>query len=202
MEITACATGNPSFMTALPLVEMVCYLDAINIMTYDFASSSWGQCLAGHHSNLYSTSYAPLSVDRAVQAYLDAGVPADKIVIGAVLYSRGFANTKGIGNSSSGVVEDRSWEDGVCDYKSLPRPGAIEYWDDKAKASYSYDSKKKILNSYDTPRSVSEKVRYVWEKGLKGIIVWESSGDYPFNDERSVLRELNQSLMNSVRPSS
>lgn len=76
----------------------------------------------------------------------------------------------------------------------MPRSGSVEYWDDKAYASYSYDKSKKILNSYDTPRSVLEKVNYVKLKGLKGIIIWESSGDYPFNDERSILRAINHSL--------
>ncbi len=189
-------TGNPDKMSALPLVEMACYLDAINIMTYDFSSSSWGDCLAGHHTNLYSTAYAPLSVDRAVEAYISAGVPASKIVIGAALYSRGFANTSGLGHPSSGLVSDKSWEEGVCDYKSLPRSGAVEYWDEQACASFSYDKNKKILNSYDSPRSVRQKAQFIRLKGLKGIIIWESSGDYPFSDERSILRELSHSLKN------
>ena len=81
-------------------------------------------------------------------------------------------------------------KDGVCDYKTLPRPGATECWDDKARASYSYDERKKILNSYDTPRSVSEKAKYVLDNRLQGIMIWESSGDYEFNDKRSILREL------------
>jgi chitinase len=110
IEITACVTGNPGMMSALPIAEMACYLDAINIMTYDFSSSSWGDCLAGHHTNLYSTPYASLSVDKAVEAYLNAGFPASKIVIGAALYSRGFANTSGLGHASSGLVSDKSWE--------------------------------------------------------------------------------------------
>ena len=110
MELTACVTGNPSMMGALPLPEMACYLDSINVMTYDFASSSWGKCPAGHHTSLYSTSYSPLSVDRAVEAYMNGGFPASKILIGAVLYSRGFGNTRGLGETSSGVVSDKSWE--------------------------------------------------------------------------------------------
>src|SRR3712207_8610130 len=46
---------------------------------------------------------------------------------------------------------------------SLPRPGAVEYWDHQAKAAYSYDAQMKILNSYDTPASIAEKCKYVWE---------------------------------------
>jgi len=38
----------------------------------------------------------------------------------------------------------------MCDYRSLPREGATEYFDPYARAGYSYDPVKKILNSYDT----------------------------------------------------
>ncbi|KAJ3083282.1 hypothetical protein HK102_001150 [Quaeritorhiza haematococci] len=170
VEISACVTGDPNKMQVLPLRGMVQYLDTINIMTYDFASSSWGPCPAGHHANLKTTPYSPLSVERAVETYIHHGVPPHKIVIGVAFYSRGFANTDGLGRPSSGVVADKSWEDGVCDYKSLPREGAVEYWDDVAKAHYSYDPRRRILNSYDTVRSVQEKCKYVWDRGLKGII--------------------------------
>jgi chitinase len=37
-EMTACTTADPKKMDALPIKEMVQYLDTINIMTYDFAN--------------------------------------------------------------------------------------------------------------------------------------------------------------------
>lgn len=170
IEITACTSSDPALIQQLPLADMILYLDTINIMTYDFMSSSWGTTLAGHHTNLYSTSYAPKSVKLAVDTFLSFGVPADKLVIGAAYYSRGFANTAGLGLTSTGIVSDTSGETGVCDYSSLPRAGATEYWDDVAKATYSYDPIKKILNSYDSVQSVTEKANYIWAMGLKGII--------------------------------
>ncbi|KAI9205685.1 glycoside hydrolase [Polychytrium aggregatum] len=193
-EISACIASDPVKMNVLPLQAMVAYLTTINVMTYDLGSSSWGAAAAGHHTNLKSTPYAPLSVELAVDTLLSRGVPASKIVIGAAFYSRGFANCDGLGTPSSGVVSDRSWEDGVCDYKTLPRPGAVEYWDENAKAGYSYDPQKRILNSYDTVQSLEEKCKYVHGKGLAGIIVWESSGDVPVNHPRSLLRALYQGL--------
>ncbi|KAI8589442.1 glycoside hydrolase [Geranomyces variabilis] len=193
-EISACVTADPAKMAALPVREMAELLNTVNIMTYDFASSAWHPCTTSHQTNLHSTPYAPLSVARAVDAYIAAGVPPEKIVIGATLYSRGFANTNGLGHPASGVVEDKSWEDGVCDYKSLPRCGAFEYWDEQAQATYSYDPARRILLSYDTPQSARAKCRYVWERGLKGVIVWESSGDVPVTNERSVIRALWEGL--------
>ncbi|KAI9099370.1 glycoside hydrolase [Phlyctochytrium arcticum] len=190
-EISACVTGDPAKMDVLPVREMGMYLDTINVMTYDFASSAWGPCPAGHQTNLYATPYAALSVHGAISHLLSLGLPAHKLVIGAAAYSRGFANTAGLGHPSQGTVEDQSWEAGVCDLKTLPRPGAQEYWDEQARASYSYDPTRRTLNSYDTPRSVAEKCRYVWERDLRGVIVWESSGDYGVQDERrSIVRGL------------
>jgi len=89
-------------------------------------------------------------------------------------YSRGFANTQGLGFPAAGNSPDKSWEDGVVDYKSLPLRGAIEYWDETAKASYSYDPVRKVFNSYDNPRAVREKCEYVKRRGLGGVIIWES----------------------------
>ncbi|KAJ3276654.1 hypothetical protein HDV01_004187 [Terramyces sp. JEL0728] len=198
VTLTACVTGVPSAMTALPLTVMARLLESINIMTYDMASSSYGQCSAGHHTNLYSTPYSPTSIDQAVKAYISLGFPRDKIVIGAAFYSRGFANTDGLGKPSFGIVADKSWEDGVCDYRTLPRPGAEEYYDEAAQAHYSYDGQRKILNSYDSVRSVKAKCEYVWREGLKGVIVWESAGDVPVSDPRSLINALYNGLANKT----
>ncbi|KAJ3254555.1 hypothetical protein HK103_007109 [Boothiomyces macroporosus] len=196
VTITACVTGDPNAMSALPISVMGRVLESINIMSYDMACSSYGQCLAGHHTNLYSTHYSQMSIDQAVKKYISLGIPREKIVIGAALYSRGFANTDGLGKPSFGIVDDRSWEDGVCDYKTLPRPGAAEYYDEAAQAHYSYDPNRRILNSYDSVRSIKAKCDYVWKEGLKGVIVWESAGDYPISDPRSLLATLYHGLVN------
>ena len=194
VAITACVAGDPDKMDALPLKSMSKVLETINLMTYDFKSSSWGPTLSGHQSNLYSTSHSPASIEKAVDHCIRAGVPSSKIVIGAVLYSRGFANTNGLGQPSHGNVPDKSWEDGVLDYKDLPTSGAAEYYDNDAKAAYSYDPNRKILNSYDNVQSVGDKCKFVQEHNLAGIIVWESSGDFPGDHPRSLLNALHRGL--------
>ena len=107
------------------------------------------------------------------------GVPAHKIYIGVPFYSRGFAGSNGLGSPASGASPDTSWESGVVDYKSLPLPGAVELWDDQAQASYSYDVSRKVLNSYDNPRAVAAKCEYIKQKGLGGLIIWESIPRFP-----------------------
>jgi len=44
-------------------------------------------------------------------------------------------------------------------------------------ASYSYDSSKRELVSYDTPDSVRQKSQYIANNGLAGAMFWELSGD-------------------------
>ena len=124
--------------------------------------------------------YSPYSVVGAVDAYTSHGVPPSKIYIGVPLYSRGFI-TNGRGAPTEGNSPDKSWEDGVVDYKALPLPGAVEFWDDVAQAGYSYDAKRRVMNTYDVPNAVTAKCKYVKQRGLGGIIIWESMAHFDGN---------------------
>jgi chitinase len=138
-----------------------------------FASGAWSPITA-HQSNLFPSPHSPWSCSTAVEAYLSYGVPPSKIYIGVPFYSRGFSGSMGLGTPGTGASPDKSWEEGVVDYKHLPLPGAIEMWDSQAQASYSYDSHRKIMNSYDNPRAVKAKCDYIKRIGLGGLIIWES----------------------------
>ncbi|MEG2813263.1 MAG: glycosyl hydrolase family 18 protein [Oscillospiraceae bacterium] len=56
-------------------------------------------------------------------------------------------------------------------------PGLKEYWDDTAKAAYMYDASTKNMFTYDNPRSIQEKTKYVNENNLGGMISWMASND-------------------------
>jgi len=47
-------------------------------------------------------------------------------------------------------------------------------YDEVAQASYSYDANRRVFNSYDNPRAVKAKCDYIKQKGLGGLIIWES----------------------------
>lgn len=97
-------------------------------------------------------------------------------MIGCPLYGRAFTNTSGLGQPFQGVGEG-SWDQGVWDYKVLPKPGAKECWDDEAKASFSYDESARTLVSYDSKRAAEWKARWLKHEGLGGAMWWEPSGD-------------------------
>ncbi|KAF5027212.1 hypothetical protein F66182_700 [Fusarium sp. NRRL 66182] len=150
-------------------------VDNINLMTYDY-SGSWDN-VSGHNANLYPYSNTiPYNTDDAVKDYINAGVPPEKIVLGMPIYGRSFQGNAGIGQSFSGVGQG-SFEQGVWDYKDLPKPGAEMMYDARANAYYSYDKSTKELISFDTPKAVQSKVNYIHGHHLGGSMFWEASGD-------------------------
>ncbi|XXG96034.1 Chitinase 4 [Hypoxylon texense] len=176
--LTAAVPAGPTNYNKLHLSEMATLLDSFNLMAYDYAGS-W-DTTSGHQANLYPSSQnpvsTPFSTEVAVNAYIAGGVPASKIVMGIPLYGRSFEATNGIGQAYSGIGQG-SWEQGVWDYKVLPKAGATEMYDDAAGASYSYDASAKELISYDNVDMVKRKITYLKGKGLGGSMFWEASGD-------------------------
>jgi chitinase len=189
-RIAMCVTAAPEKIK-MPVRTVAAAVDDIHVMTYDFADGNWPSCkLAAHHTNLRKAPYCPYSVEEAVAAWTALGAPASKLFIGVALYSRGFCGTSGIGQPCTGGSPDLSWDSGVVDYKALPVKGASERWDPVAHATYSYDPARRVLNSYDSVQSVQEKCAFVLEKGLGGIIVWDSSGDVPVANPRSITKAI------------
>ncbi|EOO00585.1 putative glycoside hydrolase family 18 protein [Phaeoacremonium minimum UCRPA7] len=176
--LTIASPAGPTNYNIMKLGIMAGIIDYFNLMAYDYAGS-W-DTTSGHQANLYNNPSNPtatkFNTDDAVKAYIAAGVPSSKIVLGMPIYGRSFENTAGIGQSYSGIGSG-SWENGVWDYKALPKSGATVYTDSVAGATYSYDSSAKELISYDTPAMVQTKVSYLKSKGLGGSMFWEASGD-------------------------
>ncbi|OBT80759.1 hypothetical protein VF21_00137 [Pseudogymnoascus sp. 05NY08] len=177
-QLTIAAPAGPDKYNVLKMKDMDAYLDAWHIMAYDFAGS-WST-VSGHDANLYTSKAlpgsTPYSIDKAVTDYIAAGVPAVKLIIGVPLYGRSFEATEGMGKKFSGVGGG-SWENGVWDYKALPKAGATVQVDNEAKARYSYDPATKELISFDTVEDAKTKAEYVKTKGLGGAMYWETSAD-------------------------
>jgi chitinase len=191
ISICCCADQNK---VKFDVPGFVPFIDLFLLMTYDFHGFS-GETVCLHHTNPRKSALSKFSCEGAADYFLSRGVPSNKICIGGAFYSRGYTNSDGFEKSGTGLSSDMSWEQGVCDFNSLPKAGATEYLDPVSKGAYSYDPVKRILNTYDNKESIIEKCKIVYEKNLAGIIIWENSGDKrDYNDPRNLTKVLRDNL--------
>ncbi|KAF5255808.1 hypothetical protein FOXYS1_13753 [Fusarium oxysporum] len=182
-QLTTAAPAGSSHYSKLRLADLGRIVDYINLMAYDYAGS-WSS-VAGHSANLYANTdipqSTPFNTDDAVKAYLDAGVPSHKLILGMPAYGRSFIGVSGMGEPHSGVGLPNkalgSWEAGVWDYKALSKQGLEIVYDEKAQAYYGKYQSGGGICSYDTPETIQKKVSYLKQRGLGGAMFWEASGD-------------------------
>lgn len=176
--LTIAAGGDEYFTVCTEMDKVQKYLNYVQVMTYDLKGGFL--TFTGHHTSLYSNQrdLFPASADKAVECFLRAGVPKEKLVIGAAYYSRVW---KKVPNVDHGLHQMAGTTGGygpayhrlVRDY--INKNGYTRYWDDEAKAPYLFNGKNFI--SYDDEESLKAKAEYVAEKGLLGIMYWEYGCD-------------------------
>ena len=159
-------------------------LDFINVMTYDFHGAF--EPTTNHHSALFDSPADPSTGDQryynsndAMQAFLDAGVPAAKLNLGIGFYGRGWTNVPNVNNGlyQSGSPAPGTYEAGIEDYKVLKNAAGTSHTDSAAGAHWKYNGS--TFWSYDTPAVITQKMGYVKAQGLGGAFFWEFSGDAP-----------------------
>ncbi|EGO19000.1 glycoside hydrolase family 18 protein [Serpula lacrymans var. lacrymans S7.9] len=178
-EITVAVSASAANYGNYVVPQMDKALTYWNLMSYDYAGSwlSW----TDNQANLYGGSRTKVNTDAAIKHYISDGASAGKINMGIPLYGRAFENTNGLGDSFSGVGPG-TIQAGIYSYKYLPLAGAKVYEDTVDVASYSYDSTKKELVSYDIPDVVKLKANYVVSNKLAGTMFWELSTDRTGSD--------------------
>ncbi|MFW5434768.1 glycoside hydrolase family 18 protein [Paenibacillus apiarius] len=176
--LTIAAGADQYYVDGTEMDKVQQYLDFIQLMTYDMRGGF--QTLTGHHTNLFTSTgdLFRISVDASVRLFMKAGVPREKIVIGAAFYSRMW---KDVPKENDGYLQMTPASGGYGpDYSALAaeyidRNGFIRYWDDEAKAPYLYDGSTFI--TYDDEQSLTCKCEYIKEHHIAGIMFWEYSCD-------------------------
>jgi len=165
-------------------------LDQLNLMTYGmgFAFEGWK---TWHSSPLYGhTPNTPTSVDLAVQGYLKAGVPAAKLGIGIGFYGICYsAPAKGPLEDTVGIRKDGAQllaSDNNLSYANIMTeyaPLGTRRWDSSAKVPYLIFAKPTgpkgcTYLSFEDEASILEKGKYLRQKGLGGVIIWNVNQGY------------------------
>lgn len=176
--LTIAAGADQYYVDGTEMDQVQQHLDFIQLMTYDMRGGF--QTLTGHHTNLYTSTgdLFRISVDASVNMFVRAGVPKEKIVIGAAFYSRVWHEVPDLHNglhqmagSNGGYGPD--FTELSANY--VNRNGYVRYWDAESCAPYLFNGSSFI--SYDDEESIRSKCDYVKANGLAGIMFWEYSCD-------------------------
>jgi chitinase len=176
--LTTAVGGFEKFVEHTEMDKCAPYLDYVNLMTYDY----YPEGVARHHTNMYPSQHYECNYSGlyAVESFMRAGVPAEKLVVGISFGSRAFKvkddALKGLGDS---VIAQTRAGGGFTRIKdSLEnRKGFVKYWDSTARAPYLFHEENKVFVTYDDEQSVTEKCIYTLENGLAGVMFWEYMSD-------------------------
>jgi len=177
--VTTEVGGSWKFIAHTEMDKVQQYTDFINLMSYDYAGRS--DTISKHHTNLYAFSgdTAQGSTDKSVKAFIAAGVPAKKLVVGMGFYGKAWEMETTDNNGLYRRVK-KFTRGGDFDYlkDSLEnKNGFIKYWDDVAKAPYLFNPQTKVFITYDDERSIREKCAYIKKNNLAGAMFWEYDDD-------------------------
>jgi chitinase len=190
--LTIAAGGDAEYLAHTNMAAAHTPLDYVNLMTYDF-HGGWSDH-TGHLANLYPPA-APDTLQRsaatAVNMFVKAGVPPQKLVLGVPFYGRGWS---GAGARDDGLYQRYDTSRGSYSYDTLAnhvatQPGFERQWDAVARASTLWAPDSSVLITHETPRSLRAKAHYVQSRGLGGVMYWEHSAD-----DGTLLRTLHEHL--------
>ena len=183
--LSIAVSAAPDLFRHLDLKQLADTVDWINVMTYDYHA---GSKLVHFNAPLFKTANDPtpqLNVQASIQAFLNAGVPNSKLIVGVPFYGRAYG---GVASKHAGLfkkgnpIDAKEWGDNTIPYRvlmgqNLESRGFRRFWHAEAQAPWLYSSKSKVWITYDDPTSLARKAAYVREHGLGGIMIWELGGD-------------------------
>ena len=191
--LTIAANDDPAYFEHTEMDTVHTFLDFINVMTYDFYTS--GSPSTGHHTGLYASKVGSpaYTIQAGIERHLEAGVPPEKLIVGAAFYGRGWT---GVAHEQQGRYQDYETFYGAYGYSTLQeqyigKNGFERHWDDTAKAPYLWNPDSSIFISYDDVESLRHKAAFTQTYNLGGMMYWE----HRLDAEGELLEALYDALM-------
>ena len=152
-------------------------LDYVQLMTYDMCNGF--STRSGHHAALYASrgDNSKNSTRAVVEIYHNAGVPYEKMVIGAAFYARHFEvetnQNNGLLQPSGPGISQASYHHITPAY--LQEHGYSRFWDEEAEAEWLWNGKTFV--SYESAEAIRRKARFTRDRQLRGLMYWEHGHD-------------------------
>ena len=177
-QITIAGAAGDWYLSNIQPTAVADVVDHIFLMAYDI-HGPWDK-YADFNAPLYTPSgsapHYQNSVSGSVEAYLEKGVPADKLVLGMPLYGYRYDGVSSNGNglySTFTTARSIPYDTLVTTYLSDPSYRQLRH----GEAQVPYLSGKGSFLTYDDPQSIAAKAQLAAEAGLLGVGFWELSQD-------------------------
>ncbi|KAJ8953132.1 hypothetical protein NQ318_017159 [Aromia moschata] len=152
-------------------------VDHVHLMTYDYSLPS---------TALVTGLSAPLSaIKETVSAWLEAGIPPEKLILGIPAYARTYTlvddDHHDVGDPVTGAAEagEYTQEAGFLAYYELQQILQDEFQKMTAvqtdDTNYAYGNEEWF--TYETETTVRTKTQYALDNGLGGVMLWSIDND-------------------------
>lgn len=153
-------------------------LDWINVMAYDFYGPGWSN-VTGPPAALYNPG-TTRSADYGITTWIQAGVAANKIVLGFPFYGWAWtlanANNNGFFAPTVGPAISNDGDIGYAQINNfIAQNGASALYNSTFVSNFCYSGTTWI--GYDDKESISTKVTYAKNRGLLGYFAWHVGAD-------------------------
>jgi len=191
--LTIAGGADKSYVNNVELTKIAPYLDFVNLMTYDL-HGHWDthtDLLAPLYANQDSSPQYKTSVEQAVDTWLNASFPREKLVLGipfyGYLYSSVPDSNRGLYQKFGGA-SSISYHDIIKNY--LNKPGYNRFVHSQSKVPWLFNGT--IFISYEDGESIGYKSEFIKSKNLGGAMIWELSQDPSGELLGTLNRNLNQ----------
>jgi chitinase len=191
-QLSIFAPAGSQNYSNIELAKVANQLDFLNVQGYDM-HGTW-ETTTNHASPLFDSPKEPsygqgFDDEDTIAAYLAAGVPARKLLLGIPMYGRGWtgvpSTNHGLYQTSTGPAPSPAGDvlqtDGLATYGTLiAQTGLHYYFDSASMVPWAYDPDTQTFWTYDTKWSVDLKMSYVRTRvpgGLGGAFFWAFKDD-------------------------
>jgi len=178
LYLTIASGASSSYLAHTEMDKVQQYVDTVNLMAYDYYEPGK---LTGNHAPLYTDPADPkgISADRSVREFEQAGVPAEKIVLGVPFYGHTWEAVEDVNHGlfQSGKASQPGYATYATITSTMLGNGFDRYWDAASSVPYLYSPPQKRFVSYEDPESLGIKAKYVLDRKLGGVMFWDYAGD-------------------------